>query len=738
MANQQVEAILVVKAVDQLSQSAKTIQDSLNKVSQTTAKNNQQSDEMIKRQKLLKQTFKGIADSITILDGPLGSVASRFRTFGSLLKDLPPSLIPITIGLIGVNALINKGVDEFARYEQQVLKFQQAMEGTGRNLAKPTSDLLAFAEKLEASSLQSSDAILQASAIFASFDKIPTDKIQQLVQLSADLSARFGGDLTKNALTLAKAMQSPASAAETLRRKGLALTQTEKTLLEVWAETGQTLRAQNFLMDKYASLSGAAAAEADGLVGANHRLSDAFGDLTRNLVQTLGITDLFKASKEAGADFFSGVNNEINRIAIRSREGITQLGTLFANAARLFSDVSKEELEAATNEADEMIKREKELTKQGLTWRDAIARVKKEYQEAKNAALNIPPPPTEEQLAHAAAIENETKEIEKQSKGLKLQLTLRERNEQVAQAIIERNEVQSDEEKQALDRRIAALRENGRLRDQLDYSKQVQNNIRSLETELKNLKRRTLELKSIASGNTKESGDVLSLRIQLTEKLTQRERELIEAQIEELQVQDSLNKRIETQKKIADGLADAFGDVFDSIVDGGKNAKEIFADLSRSLAKLFLEISIIEPLKALFKGINFFGFIPSAQGNIFSNGNVVPFAKGGIIDEPTAFPMRNGKVGIAREAGRDEAIFPLTRTTDGDLAVRAVGGGGGGSVLNYSPTFNFEMQGGKGSGDPRDNERLAKVLDNEVRKTVIDVLQREKRIGGTLNEGTYL
>ncbi|WP_321991533.1 phage tail tape measure protein [Marispirochaeta aestuarii] len=68
----------------------------------------------------------------------------------------------------------------------------------------------------------------------------------------------------------------------------------------------------------------------------------------------------------------------------------------------------------------------------------------------------------------------------------------------------------------------------------------------------------------------------------------------------------------------------------------------------------------------------------NAKGNVFSDGNVVAFAKGSafsssIVTSPTLFPMKNG-TGLMGEAG-PEAIMPLTRTADGSLGVRAEGGG---------------------------------------------------------------
>ncbi|NIZ10784.1 phage tail tape measure protein [Pseudooceanicola sp. HF7] len=67
------------------------------------------------------------------------------------------------------------------------------------------------------------------------------------------------------------------------------------------------------------------------------------------------------------------------------------------------------------------------------------------------------------------------------------------------------------------------------------------------------------------------------------------------------------------------------------------------------------------------------GAMPFANGGSFSAGRVQAFASGGIVNGPTAFPMRGG-TGLMGEAG-SEAIMPLSRGPDGKLGVRSEGGG---------------------------------------------------------------
>lgn len=67
----------------------------------------------------------------------------------------------------------------------------------------------------------------------------------------------------------------------------------------------------------------------------------------------------------------------------------------------------------------------------------------------------------------------------------------------------------------------------------------------------------------------------------------------------------------------------------------------------------------------------------AAHGGGFFDGAFERFAKGGIaglIGSTVIFPMRNGRMGKAGEAGPEYAVEPV-RMSDGNLGVRAMGGG---------------------------------------------------------------
>jgi len=61
----------------------------------------------------------------------------------------------------------------------------------------------------------------------------------------------------------------------------------------------------------------------------------------------------------------------------------------------------------------------------------------------------------------------------------------------------------------------------------------------------------------------------------------------------------------------------------------------------------------------------------AALGNVFDDGRVLPFRRGGVVSGPTLFPMARG-MGLMGEAG-PEAVMPLARDAGGNLGVRASG-----------------------------------------------------------------
>jgi phage-related minor tail protein len=145
------------------------------------------------------------------------------------------------------------------------------------------------------------------------------------------------------------------------------------------------------------------------------------------------------------------------------------------------------------------------------------------------------------------------------------------------------------------------------------------------------------------------------------------------------------------QRQLADltRLGNSFGTALSrSFVDLALKGKS-FGDVLRSLALKLSEIALKAAFKPLTDALGhglaglFSGGFAFAHGGVIRQGLPVPFAQGGIIASPVAFPLAGNRLGLAGERG-PEAILPLARGPDGRLGVRAEGGGGIQITFNVS------------------------------------------------------
>jgi phage-related minor tail protein len=141
---------------------------------------------------------------------------------------------------------------------------------------------------------------------------------------------------------------------------------------------------------------------------------------------------------------------------------------------------------------------------------------------------------------------------------------------------------------------------------------------------------------------------------------------------------DSITAKTQALTISAGGFARAMTQAFSTSIAGGKQFDDVLKTLALRVSSLAVTAAF-KPLAAgLTSGISslFSGLTGSAAAGVQANalGAVKPFATGGVIGTPSYFPMMDGGVGLAGEAG-PEAIMPLARGPDGRLGVSGNGGG---------------------------------------------------------------
>lgn len=141
-----------------------------------------------------------------------------------------------------------------------------------------------------------------------------------------------------------------------------------------------------------------------------------------------------------------------------------------------------------------------------------------------------------------------------------------------------------------------------------------------------------------------------------------------------------------------------FGRVFSSTIGRAITSGKGFEDTLRSIGQRFADLALnqaLKPLENIFGNLlgNVVGSLGSgagvpgfAQGGVFQNQSLVPFANGGIVSSPTPFNFGE-RLGVMGEAG-PEAIMPLKRGADGKLGVAAGGGTGRSMNVVFNVTSN--------------------------------------------------
>jgi hypothetical protein len=197
----------------------------------------------------------------------------------------------------------------------------------------------------------------------------------------------------------------------------------------------------------------------------------------------------------------------------------------------------------------------------------------------------------------------------------------------------------------------------------------------------------------------------------------------------------------------------SFASAFEDAILDGKKFGEVLQSLERDIARIILRTAVTGPAADAISGAVSGGMkslmssfsspttgatpnysnanynpgavqvsaLPSANGNAFAAGHLIPFANGGVVSSATMFPMARG-MGVMGEAG-PEAIMPLERGTDGRLGVRAQGGGQGGVVINQTITIDAR------GADPAVDQKIRAAIAIATEQAQVAFLEKINRGG---------
>jgi lambda family phage tail tape measure protein len=198
------------------------------------------------------------------------------------------------------------------------------------------------------------------------------------------------------------------------------------------------------------------------------------------------------------------------------------------------------------------------------------------------------------------------------------------------------------------------------------------------------------------------------------------------------QFSQSFEDGIKSMGDLAGNLGSSFASAFEGMANqltefvttGKANFRDFAASVLKDISRMIIRYAIFNAVRGILNAFNPAAaaapLVQAANGRVFAQNGIQPFARGGIVDRPTLFPFAKG-TGLMGEAG-PEAIIPLKRGRDGKLGVA----GGGGGTTNV--VVNVDASGSKVEGD----QSQAKALGNVISAAVQSELVRQKRPGGLL------
>ncbi|GER04170.1 hypothetical protein JCM17846_18520 [Iodidimonas nitroreducens] len=220
--------------------------------------------------------LKAFDDAIGQMRGGLQSLSNQIPVVGGLLGGFSSTAL-VSGAALGGLALSLRGASRAAEDEAVAFRALDAtLRSTGNTTGLTRKEMDGLATSIEQNSLQTREQALGAISVLSSFRGVASDTFREVITLSADLSASFGGDLQTNARRVGRALQDIASGTVTDLRDGMEFlgTATIRTVTEL-ANAGETAEATRVLMDDLRrAVGGSAGAQQQGLTGAVNALAD--------------------------------------------------------------------------------------------------------------------------------------------------------------------------------------------------------------------------------------------------------------------------------------------------------------------------------------------------------------------------------------------------------------------------------------------------------------------------------
>lgn len=234
-------------AEEKTKKSVNGMNSSFNRMNKTTAKSAKQMNAMSDRLKNMSQTA-------SLVDGPLGGVASRLSVLSTVVASGPlvAGVVALGTAMAGLFAIMRTGLTTLDQTKVQLSQLEAQLNLADGAIGHTVAELDAFARELAINTLTSTVEVREAMGILATTTDLTGESFKRVTKLAQDVSQVMGTSLKANAKVLAKALEDPVDGLTKLERLQVSFTDKQKEMVETMVDNGEVLQAQSFILDQVA------------------------------------------------------------------------------------------------------------------------------------------------------------------------------------------------------------------------------------------------------------------------------------------------------------------------------------------------------------------------------------------------------------------------------------------------------------------------------------------------------
>ena len=238
--------------------------------------------------KNLQERFRRASQSIAAIQGPLGPVAGRITSLGTIIGNVGLKTAITTLAIAGLAFALKSAITTAGRAERQFAKLEGVLKATGSAAGLTLQEIETLAQEIGIQTLASTQGVRDAAGVLLTFKSITGETFKDALRLSQDLAEVGFGTVKTAALQLGKALEEPEIGLSALRRVGVSFTEQQKEQIKTLDFLGKKQEAQAIILKALnEQVGGTGVNAAKGLAGALDTLNEEFTIFveSNNLVQ---------------------------------------------------------------------------------------------------------------------------------------------------------------------------------------------------------------------------------------------------------------------------------------------------------------------------------------------------------------------------------------------------------------------------------------------------------------------